>query len=294
MADQEAWQRLSESQRKEEEGKLLSCERHCPSFLSLANENVSMLKIFTEETPNAFLKSEIVVRLAAMLDYNLNTLAGPRCQTLKVKDPKKYHFQPKVLLSDLLQVYLNLWDRAPFHEAIANDGRSYTKELFERAVRIARKANLKSSDELQKLAKLVDKVEELKQMEADEELELGEIPDEFLGSFAPFITTSQMKHFSSGVLMSFDFFFVSRSFDGYVDERTGDLTDVKNDSRSVNHQATFPQRCYRPIQSDAVEDRGGSPWFVFLMPIQPLYHYPTVLGLCALCSTICIYIYIPL
>ncbi|KNZ58553.1 hypothetical protein VP01_1908g1 [Puccinia sorghi] len=180
MADQEAWQSLPEAERKEEEGKLLACERHCPSFLSLANENVSMLKIFTEETPNAFLKSEIVVRLAAMLDYNLNTLAGPKCQTLKVKDPKKYNFQPKVLLSDLLQVYLNLWDRTPFHEAIANDGRSYTKELFERADRIARKANLKSSDELQKLAKLVDKVEELRQLEADEELELGEIPDEFL------------------------------------------------------------------------------------------------------------------
>ncbi|EFP85768.2 uncharacterized protein PGTG_11097 [Puccinia graminis f. sp. tritici CRL 75-36-700-3] len=180
MADQEAWQSLPEAERKEEEGKLLSCERHCPSFLSLANENVRMLKIFTEETPNAFLKSEIVVRLAAMLDYNLNTLAGPKCQTLKVKDPKKYNFQPKDLLSDLLQVYLNLWDRGPFHEAVANDGRSYTKELFERADRIARKANLKSSDDLEKLAKLVEKVEELRQLEADEELELGEIPDEFL------------------------------------------------------------------------------------------------------------------
>ncbi|KAI9620093.1 hypothetical protein KEM48_008368 [Puccinia striiformis f. sp. tritici PST-130] len=119
-----------------------------------------MLKIFTEETPNAFLKSEIVVRLAAMWITNLNTLAGPKCQTLKVKDPKKYNFQPKVLLSDLLQVYLNLWDQRPFHEAIANDGRSYTKELFERADRIA--------------------LEELRQSEADEELELGEIPDEFL------------------------------------------------------------------------------------------------------------------
>ncbi|WAQ85400.1 hypothetical protein PtA15_6A28 [Puccinia triticina] len=180
MADREAWQSLPESERKEEEGKLLACERHCPSFLSLANENVRMLKIFTEETPNAFLKSEIVVRLAAMLDYNLNTLAGPKCQTLKVKDPKKYNFQPKDLLSDLLQVYLNLWDRAPFHEAIANDGRSYTKELFERADRIARKANLKSTEELEKLAKLVEKVEELKQLEAEEELELGDIPDEFL------------------------------------------------------------------------------------------------------------------
>lgn len=180
MADQEAWQALPESERKEEESKLLSCERHCPSFLSLANENVRMLKIFTEEAPNAFLKEEIVVRLAAMLDYNLNTLAGPTCQSLKVKDPKKYNFQPKVLLSDLLQVYLNLWDKAPFQEAISNDGRSYTKELFTRANRIAQKANLKSSEDLDKLAKMVERVEELRQLEADEELEFGEIPDEFL------------------------------------------------------------------------------------------------------------------
>lgn len=149
-------------------------------FLSLANENVRMLKIFTEEAPNAFLKEEIVVRLAAMLDYNLNTLAGPTCQSLKVKDPKKYNFQPKVLLSDLLQVYLNLWDKAPFQEAISNDGRSYTKELFTRANRIAQKANLKSSEDLDKLAKMVERVEELRQLEADEELEFGEIPDEFL------------------------------------------------------------------------------------------------------------------
>ncbi|MBW0490567.1 hypothetical protein O181_030282 [Austropuccinia psidii MF-1] len=180
MADHEAWSKLPESERKEEESKLISCERHCPSFLSLANENVNMLKIFTEETPSAFLKAEIVGRLAAMLNYNLNILAGPKCQTLKVKDPKKFNFQPKILLSDLLQVYLNLWNQSSFHEAICNDGRSYTRELFERAERIARKANLKSTEELNNLIKLVEQVEELKQSGVEEEEELGEIPDEFL------------------------------------------------------------------------------------------------------------------
>lgn len=181
MADPEAWQALSETERKDEENKLLSYERHCPSFLSLANENVNMLKTFTEETPDAFLKSEIVVRLASMLDYNLNTLAGPKCQTLKVKNPKKFNFQPKTLLSDLLQVYLNIWDRPEFQEAISNDGRSYNKELFERADRIARKVNLKTAEELENLKELVKKVEILKQMDAEAEEELGDIPDDFLG-----------------------------------------------------------------------------------------------------------------
>ncbi|POW17302.1 hypothetical protein PSTT_00678 [Puccinia striiformis] len=77
-------------------------------------------------------------------------------------------------------LYLNLWDQGPFHEAIANDGRSYTKELFERANQITCKSNLKSTDQLDKLSKLVKKVEELRQSEANEELELSEIPEEFL------------------------------------------------------------------------------------------------------------------
>ncbi|EGF97776.1 uncharacterized protein MELLADRAFT_118656 [Melampsora larici-populina 98AG31] len=180
MADSAAWMALPESERKDEESKLHSYERQCPSFLSLANENVNMLKTFTEETPDAFLKSEIVVRLAAMLDYNLETLAGPKCQSLKVKDPDKFNFYPKKLLTDILQVYLNLSNRIEFQEAISNDGRSYKKELFERADRIARKANLKSIEELEKLKVLVLKIEELKQLEAEAEEELGEIPDEFL------------------------------------------------------------------------------------------------------------------
>ncbi|EGG04010.1 uncharacterized protein MELLADRAFT_89730 [Melampsora larici-populina 98AG31] len=37
-----------------------------------------------------------------MLDYNLETLAGPKCQSLQVKDPDKFNFYPKKLSTDIL------------------------------------------------------------------------------------------------------------------------------------------------------------------------------------------------
>ncbi|KAH6911405.1 ubiquitin conjugation factor E4, partial [Coprinopsis sp. MPI-PUGE-AT-0042] len=100
-----------------------------------------------------------LLKLAAMLDYNLEALAGPRCQDLVVRDPKKLKFDPKTLLADIFQVYLNLSDQEEFVKAVAADGRSYSKELFERA------ANLAIED-----AKAA--------LEAEEDL--GEVPDEFL------------------------------------------------------------------------------------------------------------------
>ena len=102
------------------------------------------------------------------------------CEDLRVRNPEKYKFNPKQLLSDILQVYLNLSDQGEFAQAVAVDGRSYRKELFERAAGIARKRSLKSEDEIEKLRLFVVKVEETKAtMEAEEDL--GEIPDEFLG-----------------------------------------------------------------------------------------------------------------
>ena len=123
---------------------------------------------------------EIVDRLAAMLDYNLEALVGPRCQELNVKNPEKYKFNPRQLLGDLIDVFLNLSDQGAFARAVAEDGRSYRKELFEQAAHILQSKGLKSADEVEKLRLFVLKVEETKAtIEAEEDL--GEIPDEFLG-----------------------------------------------------------------------------------------------------------------
>jgi ubiquitin conjugation factor E4 B len=131
-------------------------------------------------TKDAFMQGEIVGRLSSMLDYNLDLLVGSKCQELKVKDPKKVNFQPRELLKKILKVYLNLAKKEEFIKAIAGDGRSYRKETFEKAVRISGKFMLFGGPELDVITNLVEEVEKVKLLEAEEEEELGEVPDEYL------------------------------------------------------------------------------------------------------------------
>lgn len=141
-----------------------------------------MLKYMTAEVIEPFLVNEIVDRLAAMLDYNLVQLVGPKCTELKVANPEKYHFQPRKLLSEIMDVYLNL-NSTTFVEAVARDGRSYRKEYFSKAASILQKHGLKSIDDIRALEKFVNRVELAIQSGVEEEEELGEVPDEFLGRF---------------------------------------------------------------------------------------------------------------
>lgn len=180
MDDQAAWEAQPASERQEKEKLLRQYESTVRSDLDLGHESLRLLKLFSQETTQPFLTREIVDRLAAMLDANLQLLAGPRCQELKVKEPEKYKFRPKELLSDVLQIFLNLGPHEQFHAAVAKDGRSYSKELFQRAARIATKTAIKTEEELNELNKMVDKVEAIRAAEQEDEA-MGDIPDEYLG-----------------------------------------------------------------------------------------------------------------
>jgi len=106
-------------------------------------------------------------------------LVGPKYQELRVRDPEKLKFSPRELLSDVIQVYLNLSDQPLFVQAVAGDGRSYSKELFKSASEICRWRGIKSQTEIVQLQTFADKVEKAKEaLEAEEDL--GELPDEFL------------------------------------------------------------------------------------------------------------------
>ncbi|GAA5939856.1 ubiquitin-ubiquitin ligase UFD2 [Sporobolomyces koalae] len=179
MDDESSWTRLPANERQEKEKQLRQWESAVRSDLDLGVESLRLLKLFSNETTAPFLTREIVDRLAAMLDANLATLAGPKCQNLKVKNPEAYKFRPKELLSDVLTIFQQLGPHESFVNAVAKDGRSYSKDLFERATRIARKTAIKTEDEIQQLVKLVTRVEEVRAAEAEDEA-MGEAPDEFL------------------------------------------------------------------------------------------------------------------
>lgn len=179
MNNQAAWEQQTPQQRQEREGNLRSLERQAQSYVALGNETVHMLNYMSSEVVEPFLVNEIVDRLAAMLDYNLVQLVGPKCTELKVKNPEKYHFQPRKLLSEIIDVYLHL-NSDTFVEAVARDGRSYKKVYFSKAASILQKHGLKSTDDIHSLESFVNRVEMAVQSGLEEEEEMGEAPEEFL------------------------------------------------------------------------------------------------------------------
>ncbi|CAZ79267.1 unnamed protein product [Tuber melanosporum] len=171
---------LTTQERADKEKALVKAERDATSYMSLGNETVAMLKLFTSAIADAFVKPEIVNTLAGMLNFNLEALVGPKCNNLRVRNPEKYKFNPKALLSEITDVYLNLRTFKPFVKAIALEGRSYRPELFTKLQSVLERSNLKGTPDIALLAKLAANIEETKRREEEGEVELGEIPDDFL------------------------------------------------------------------------------------------------------------------
>lgn len=115
-----------------------------------------------------------------MLDYNLETMVGPKSSNLKVENmQQEYRFDPKGLLSDIMTVYCNLSAKQNFVQAIARDARSYKPFNFERAANIMKKNVLKSPEEIRTWESLAQAVASAKKAEEEEEQDLGDIPDDF-------------------------------------------------------------------------------------------------------------------
>ncbi|XP_035512306.1 ubiquitin conjugation factor E4 B isoform X1 [Morone saxatilis] len=178
MKNKEQWEQLPREQQQSRQSQLTQDERVSRSYLALATETVEMFHILTKQVQKPFLRPELGPRLAAMLNFNLQQLCGPKCRDLKVENPEKYGFEPKKLLDQLTDIYLQL-DCARFAKAIADDQRSYSRELFEEVISKMRKAGIKSSIAIEKFKLLLEKVEEIVAKNSQSEMDYSDAPDEF-------------------------------------------------------------------------------------------------------------------
>ena len=172
---------MDDATRQQREEHLSSAQRSAKSYMQLTNQTVSMLKLFTDALADSFTMPEIVQRLADMLDYNLDAMVGPKSSNLRVDNLQEYGFNPRALLSEIVDVYLNLIGKENFILAVARDGRSYKPANFEKAADIIRKWSLKSPEQLRRWSQLQKKVQAAKEADEQAEEDMGEIPEEFLG-----------------------------------------------------------------------------------------------------------------
>ncbi|KAG6005940.1 hypothetical protein E4U21_007503 [Claviceps maximensis] len=173
-------QSLSAEDRQKKEEELQTLGTQASSYMQLANETLEMMKLFTKALSESFTMPEIVSRLASMLNYNLEALAGKRAAAeLSVSNKDKYHFRPIQLISDFVDIYLHLGYSAVFVDAVAADGRSYKPDVLDRVTRILTSKNQKEAADLAKWERVKAKFAEAKLLLDQAELDLGEIPAEF-------------------------------------------------------------------------------------------------------------------
>nr|ODN80157.1 ubiquitin-conjugation factor E4 B [Cryptococcus depauperatus CBS 7841] len=172
------WKATPQAEREDLESQLNQAQSSAPWHTQMGLSNVKLIRDFTATTSEPFVAAEIVDRLAASLDESLVTLIGPRMSDLKVSNPDKYYFKPKELLAAIAQIYLNLSNESEFIRAVANDGRSYSKELFEKFARTLKNRAIMTEGEVAELVSFTQKVEDMKAtIDIEDE---REIPDEFL------------------------------------------------------------------------------------------------------------------
>jgi ubiquitin conjugation factor E4 B len=172
---------FTEEEKKEKEELLEDFKGRAKSYMGLTRETMEMLILFSESLADSFTMPEIVTRLADMLDYNLETMVGPKSSNLKVEGmQKEYGFNPASLLADIMTVYCNLSGKDNFVHAIARDQRSYKPANFEKANTIMDRRSLKSPEDLRVWQTLASNVAAAKAADEEEEMDLGEPPDEFV------------------------------------------------------------------------------------------------------------------
>lgn len=201
-SNSDEWRKMNREQRNQKIRQLSQEERQCKSYLTLAGQTVEMFHYLTEVIDEPFLNEVVVDRLVTMLDYNLKQLCGSKCNNLKVKEPEKYGWNPKQLLSDLIDIYLHLDSpNDKLATAISRDERSYTKELFEDAIKRMTRHVIKTATDIQRFNMLAQKVIKIVEESEKEELDLGEVPEEFKDPLMDTLMKDPVKLPTSGHVM---------------------------------------------------------------------------------------------
>lgn len=128
--DNGEWNNLSAQERAQNLAYMQQTGRIAKFDNILGKDTIQTLEKLTSKITIVFTHSTMVDRVAAMLNYFLYNLVGPKKKNFKVKDQKEYHFDPADTVMNICKIYVNLKESDSFCLAVSQDGRSYSPQLF--------------------------------------------------------------------------------------------------------------------------------------------------------------------
>ena len=134
QANHAEWAAQTQDHRRSRQEILDQGTKEVSSKLQLANETVHMFWYLSSEIVEPFMVPELRARVATTLNAVLTKLTVPQYKELKVSDPAKFNFRPKILLNEVLRTFLNFTRSSEFVNGVVESG-FHDPKLFEQTVR---------------------------------------------------------------------------------------------------------------------------------------------------------------
>jgi ubiquitin conjugation factor E4 B len=184
MADEAAWQAQPSRTRQQRAQQLQQDEGHARYFMLFTTAVMHMMEYLSEDREVAlvFMLPELAPRISEMLNFFLVDLVGPKCSSLRVNEPEKYHFHPRALLYEIVKIILHFAPFPEFAVAMVRDERSFDPGNLRKAVRVLGSSRTDLTvrpEHLQALEAFASKCVETRESVEAEEASYGEVPDEF-------------------------------------------------------------------------------------------------------------------
>ena len=82
------------------------------------------------------MSEELGAKFAQAVNFCLDQLTTHKGLKFKIDNSDRFHFEPKQILVNLVTMYGNMSHIDKFKEFVVKDGRSYSNETFEKAVKV--------------------------------------------------------------------------------------------------------------------------------------------------------------
>jgi ubiquitin conjugation factor E4 B len=182
MQNGEEWGRMSEEQRKEVKDRHEENERTCRGSAGLCLETLNMLNYLTSDPVirQPFLLDAILPRFTSTLLNVLQRIVGSKSLEIKVDNMESYHFQPKVILTEISLAMVHFSDSEEFAQAVANDSFYNDGQSIHKALATVSKLHLITPAQIVQFRHLMEQVGKARASCVDMEAITDDAPAEFI------------------------------------------------------------------------------------------------------------------
>jgi ubiquitin conjugation factor E4 B len=157
--------------------------RQAKGSLQLSNMVTQLLAKVTQSCQDPFISEELGEKFAQAVNFCLDQLTTQKGLKFKIKNPERFYFEPKELLVNLVTMYANMAHLEIFRNNVVKDGRSYSNDTFEKAVKIlnsTKKSITVDPENKEKFETLAGQLKSLKDIAEVEDAAYDDAPEEFM------------------------------------------------------------------------------------------------------------------